>query len=98
MGKYDRLFRHLAAADASTSVEMTFDEIERLVGPLPASASRYSAWWTNEVPTRPMCTPWHGSTLVVRSSVLTATAGGCGSVRLAGGAAPSLEAHRVERW
>jgi hypothetical protein len=27
---------------------MTFDELERLVGPLPASASRYSAWWSNE--------------------------------------------------
>jgi hypothetical protein len=50
MGKYDPLFRHLVAADASASVEMTFDEIEQLVGPLPASASRYSAWWNNEGP------------------------------------------------
>ena len=30
-------------------VEMTFDEIERLVGPLPASAQRHQAWWSNEV-------------------------------------------------
>jgi hypothetical protein len=29
-------------------IEMTFDEIERLVGPLPASATKYSAWWNNE--------------------------------------------------
>ena len=48
MAKYDPLFRHLVAADASTPVEMTFDDIERLVGPLPASASKYSAWWNNE--------------------------------------------------
>src|SRR4051812_43472181 len=50
MGKYDPLFRHLVAADASASVEMSFDEIEQLVGLLPASASQYSAWWNNEGP------------------------------------------------
>ena len=50
MGKYDPLFRHLVAADASTPIEMTFDELERLVGRLPASATRSSAWWNNEGP------------------------------------------------
>ena len=48
MAKYDPLLRHLVAADASAPIEMTFDDIERLVGPLPASASKYSAWWNNE--------------------------------------------------
>jgi len=38
MAKYAPLFRHLVAADAGP-IEMTFEEIERLVGPLPASAS-----------------------------------------------------------
>ena len=48
MAKYDPLFRHLVTADAAKPVEMTFDDIERLVGPLPASATKYSAWWNNE--------------------------------------------------
>ena len=48
MVKYDPLFRHLVAADATKPVEMRFDDIERLVGPLPASATTYSAWWNNE--------------------------------------------------
>jgi hypothetical protein len=48
VGKYDPLFRHLVGADATVSIEMTFDDIERLVGPLPPSASKYSAWWNNE--------------------------------------------------
>ena len=50
MAKYDPLFRHLVAADAAAPIEMTFTDIERLVGPLPASASKYSAWWNNEQP------------------------------------------------
>jgi hypothetical protein len=48
MAKYDPLFRHLVTADAAAPVEMTFDDIERLVGPLPSSATKYSAWWNNE--------------------------------------------------
>jgi len=48
MAKYDPLFRHLVAADAAAPIEMTFADIEGLVGPLPASASKYSAWWNNE--------------------------------------------------
>ena len=27
---------------------MTFDEIDHVVGGLPASARRYPAWWSNE--------------------------------------------------
>ena len=48
MAKYDPLFRHLVTADAAEPIEMTFDDIERLVGRLPASATKYSAWWNNE--------------------------------------------------
>lgn len=48
VGKYDPLRSHLAdlSIDAST---MSFAEIERVLGfPLPASARRYPAWWSNE--------------------------------------------------
>jgi len=48
VAKYDPLFRFLCEA-GDRAVEMTFDEIERLVGPLPAAARQYSAWWANEV-------------------------------------------------
>lgn len=47
MAKYDPLFKFLCRAD-DEPVELGFDEIERLVGPLPASARRYPAWWANE--------------------------------------------------
>ena len=47
MGKYDRLFEYLCRADDGR-LEMTFSDIERLVGPLPASASAQPAWWANE--------------------------------------------------
>ena len=46
MAKYDPLFRHLCAAN-DDAVEMTFDEIETLVGPLPRAASQRD-WWNND--------------------------------------------------
>jgi hypothetical protein len=49
MAKYDALFGHLVAADAGP-IEMSFDEIEWLVGPLTVSALKHSAWWSNERP------------------------------------------------
>lgn len=47
VAKYDPLFKQLCASP-NEAVELTFHEIEALVGPLPASARRYSAWWANE--------------------------------------------------
>jgi hypothetical protein len=47
VGKYDALFRHLCNA-GDDSLEMTFDEIELLVGPLPATASTRRTWWSND--------------------------------------------------
>ncbi len=44
MAKYDPLFRHLCTA-GDGPVELTFAEIEGLVGALPASARRSPAWW-----------------------------------------------------
>ena len=48
MAKYDPLFKHLCRA-GDGPVEMSFAEIDRLVGGLPASATTHSAWWHNEV-------------------------------------------------
>ena len=48
MSKYSALRRHLEG-EVGPSVEMTFDEIDHVVGALPASARRYSAWWSNEL-------------------------------------------------
>lgn len=47
MSKYSALRRHLEGV-AGTSIEMTFDEVADIVGGLPPSARRYSAWWSNE--------------------------------------------------
>lgn len=47
MGKYDPLFEYLCRAGAGP-VDLGFDEIEGLVGPLPASAVKHTAWWANE--------------------------------------------------
>ena len=46
MGKYGVLADHLR--HAASPVSMTFDEIDDLVGGLPASARRHRAWWANE--------------------------------------------------
>jgi hypothetical protein len=47
MSKYNALRRQLER-ETGPSVEMTFDEIDHVLGGLPASARRYSAWWSNE--------------------------------------------------
>lgn len=47
MAKYDPLFEYLCQA-GDGPLELTFDEIEHLVGPLPTSATKYPAWWANE--------------------------------------------------
>ena len=47
VAKYNPLFEHLCRADDGP-VEMAFEEIDRLVGGLPASAARWPAWWANE--------------------------------------------------
>ena len=47
MSKYEPLFRHLCAAD-DDALEMTFEQIEHLVGPLPRAASLRREWWSND--------------------------------------------------
>ena len=45
--KYTPLFEVLCRAD-DAPISLTFDEVERLVGPLPASATKFKQWWANE--------------------------------------------------
>ena len=47
VSKYDPLFEYLCR-DSDAPVSLTFDEVERLVGPLPTSATRFKQWWANE--------------------------------------------------
>lgn len=47
VAKYDPLFEFLCRAGGGP-VELSFDEIDRLVGGLPPSAVRSPAWWANE--------------------------------------------------
>lgn len=44
--KYQPLSRHLSAAPRP--VTMTFEEVGRLVGGLPARAYRHPSWWAND--------------------------------------------------
>lgn len=58
MSKYSTLTDHLAA-QASDRVPMTFDQIERLLGfPLPPSAHRHRAWWSNNTENNVMTRAW----------------------------------------
>lgn len=47
MGKYDPL-RDLLASRQLDEVVLTFADVEKLVGPLPASAHVHRAWWAND--------------------------------------------------
>jgi hypothetical protein len=47
MAKYDPLFERLCQAP-DEPLELSFDDVDRLVGGLPASASTHPAWWANE--------------------------------------------------
>lgn len=55
--RYEALGRYLKARSYQATVPMTFDEIERLVGGLPAS-KRYPAWWSNNPSNNPMTRVW----------------------------------------
>ena len=47
MSKYDPLQEHLDRL-LPERMQLTFSEIDRLVGGLPPSAYRHRAWWSNE--------------------------------------------------
>jgi hypothetical protein len=48
MSKYEKLARHLEALNADEWAA-TFSEVEAILkSPLPGSARKYSAWWSNQ--------------------------------------------------
>jgi hypothetical protein len=46
VGRYDALTAKLSS-DVSESLELSFDDIDEIVGGLPPSARKHSAWWSN---------------------------------------------------
>jgi hypothetical protein len=52
VAKHDALFRHLCTI-GDDPVEMTFGDIQQLVGPLPRAATAQQDWWTNDRTRRP---------------------------------------------
>jgi hypothetical protein len=58
-GSYAPLAAHLKAQEASvTSLPLTFQQIERILGKgLPSSAFEYRAWWAND-PSKPQSAAW----------------------------------------
>ena len=46
MSRYDPLTKQLSALDDEV-VELSFEEIDELVGGLPPSARKHAAWWAN---------------------------------------------------
>ncbi len=55
--RYDALTTLLGQRDDAT-VELSFDELDRLVGGLPTSAKRYGAWWANTRAVHPHAKFW----------------------------------------
>jgi hypothetical protein len=47
VGKYDPLRDYLAGQNRDEEMEMTFGEVEELVGRLPNSARVHRPWWAN---------------------------------------------------
>ncbi|MEM8646193.1 MAG: hypothetical protein AAGF86_07595 [Pseudomonadota bacterium] len=58
MGKYEPLARFLKASKKAR-VDLSFDEIERLLGfALPPSSKSYRAWWSNNASNNVMTQAW----------------------------------------
>lgn len=58
MSKYSSLRDHLRSRGTS-EIAMSFSDIERIVGhPLPASAHRHRAWWSNNTSNNVMTKAW----------------------------------------
>ena len=55
-GKYEPLRRELERSDRS--IEMSFDEVARLVGGLPPTAYRRPQWWSNNLSGHVQAAAW----------------------------------------
>ncbi len=47
MGKYERLRKFLANLNSDV-IELSFDEVSRIIGGLPKSAFEKISWWDND--------------------------------------------------
>lgn len=57
MSKYDPLLRHLSKSKGA--LEFSFDDLEEVLGfPLPGSARRHAAWWSNSGGTHVQAAAW----------------------------------------
>lgn len=72
MGKYRALQDHLTSV--TRPVRMSFEDVERLVGPLPESARQYRPWWANTRENRSQARAWLNACYVVGEVNLTAEA------------------------
>jgi hypothetical protein len=57
VSKYDPL-REFLSARASSTVTLTFEQIDDLVGVLPPSARQYQVWWRNNDSSHQHCQSW----------------------------------------
>jgi hypothetical protein len=57
MGRYETLTRVLRAR-TEPLVVLSFDELDEIVGGLPASAKRYRAWWANKRSSQAHASAW----------------------------------------
>jgi len=59
--KYDPLGALLAdaAARGDRELQLRFDDVDKIVGGLPASARKYREWWANSG--QPQSTVWRGT-------------------------------------
>ena len=61
MSKYDPLTHHLSSRN-QRRVPMRFEELEQLLGfPLPPSARRHRAWWSNNPSNSAMTKAWRAA-------------------------------------
>lgn len=60
MSKYDPLLKHLSRSQGA--IDLRFRDIEAILGfPLPGSARRHAAWWSNSGGTHVQSDAWQGA-------------------------------------
>jgi hypothetical protein len=60
MSKYDPLFQHLS--QSTGAVQLQFIDVEKILGfPLPSSARRHAAWWSNSGGTHVQSAAWQAA-------------------------------------